>query len=168
MQLLPFTVDGEIQLEHHKLWVEQRRSWEALQSPPFDDDKDSIRCIVPGPHDVLHGRDNVAKSHTGNIRFHYMIANHQEEYDKALTKDERSIIAASIVLSVKKAGGRFLKPDKASWVQVSDEVARNKVTNAFRNCRMKATTNSKDVSRGGEGANSTCTKRKPDCSEFTT
>ena len=152
-------MDGELQLEHHKLWVEQRRNLEALKSSSVDETID--RCVVPGPYDVLHGRDKLAKSHMGNIRFHHIIANHQEVYDNAVSKEERSIIAASIVLSIKEAGGRFLKPDKASWVQVSDEVARNKVTNAFRNSRMKAM-NSKSPQSGNASGVSVCTKRKPE------
>ena len=150
-------MDGELQLEHHKLWVEQRRNLEALKSRSSDNNK---RCIIPRLYDVLHGRDKLAKSHIGNIRFHHIIANHQEVYDNAVSKEERSIIAASIVLSIKEAGGRFLKPDKASWVQVSDEVARNKVTNAFRNSRMKAM-NSKSLETGNASGVSARTKRKP-------
>ena len=151
-------MDGELQLEHHKLWVEQRRNLEAIKSST--DDKGE-RCIVPGPKDILLGRDKLARSHTGNIRFHHITAIRQEEYDKATSKDERSVIAASIVLSIKEAGGRFLKLDKASWVVVSDEAARDKVTNAFRSRRMRANS-SKSTKKGRDDVENDRSKRKPD------
>ena len=159
VQLLPITVEGELNLEHHKLWVEQRRSLESLNLSSLDQVE---RCLVPGPKDILLGRDKVARSHTGNLRFQHIITTHQEDYDNAVSKDERSIIAASIVLSIKESGGRFLKCDEASWVQVSDDAARDKVTNAFRSRRLKVK-NSKTSQKQSEVGASRYSKRKPDC-----
>ena len=144
VQLLPLTVEGNPKLDNHRLWVEQRRNLErnptALRSQnQYDIDKgdeESIdRCVVPAPTDVLLGRDKISRSHIGNVRFDHLIDSRQEQYDGAMSKDERSILAADIVLLIKEAGGRFLKLDQASWVTVDDESARDKVTSAFRTRR---------------------------------
>ena len=81
----------------------------------------------------------MARSHTGNIRYYHIIATHQEQYDDARSHDERSIIAAAIVLSIKESGGRFLKLDGTnnSWLVVDDDTARVKVTNSFRTRRRR-------------------------------
>ena len=159
VQLLPATNDGEFQLEHHKLWVEQRQNLEMIHSS--SDDKDE-RCLVPRPDDILMGRDKLARSHTGNIRFHHIIATRQEEYNNAPSKDEKTIIAASIVLSIKESRGRFLKLDEASWVIVSDEAARDKVTNAFRSRRRSANRSKPPKKERDVGEGPPCSKRRPD------
>ena len=131
VQVLPITVQGEKQLEHHKLWLESRRNIESAQPS----DRKGERCVVPGPMDIVFGRDALARAHLGNLRFRKIIHDRQERYDHAASHDERSVIAADIVLGIKESGGRFLKLEKASWIVVNDETARDKVTNAFRSRR---------------------------------
>lgn len=132
VQLLPIDVEGNVRLDNHKLWLEQRRNLEKIRP---QDHQAEIHCTVPGPYDVLFGRDKISRFHAGNTRFYHLIDSRQEKYDAATSKDERSLLAADILLIIKESGGRFLKLDKTSWVVVDDETARDKVTSTFRTRR---------------------------------
>ena len=134
-ELLPVDLQGDIRLENHKLWLEQRRSLEANRQRKSLGEIPSV--VVPGPKDVLFGRGKFAQSHVGNVRYYNIIASRQTQYDNASSLEERSLVAADILLSIKEFGGRFLKSEKTSWVVVDDAMARDKVTNAFRTRRRK-------------------------------
>ena len=135
VQVMPVQVDGSIDLEHHKLWVDQQRKIEARRRR--DGHQGCRFAIIPGQKDILFGRDKIARSHPGNARFLHLISTLQEQYDGASSKEERFIISAGIVSSIKESGGRFLKFEEAGWEVVDDTVARYKVTNTFRSYRKK-------------------------------
>ena len=162
VQVLPMTLDGDILCDNHKLWLEERRHWEECRRS--DNHQKELRCAIPGPKDVLFGRDKISRSHTGNIRYYHLIATRQEQYDSAVSKDEKFIIASDIVLKIKESGGRFFKLDKAGWVAVDDDTAREKVTSAFRTRRrskMNARASSFEKQRS-TGSEESGFKRKAD------
>ena len=134
VKLMPIQEDGSIDLEHHTIWLEQRRKIEANQK---SENHQVSGSILPGPMDILFGRDKIAQSHPGNARFLHVISTLQEHYDSAATKEERFVVAAGIVLRIKESGRRFLKFDDSNWTVVDDKAARYKVTNAFRSNRKK-------------------------------
>ena len=83
--------------------------------------------------DVILGRGKPYQDHPGNLK----LANYIEEYRSAYVQADRlekTCISWKIVQHVKSLNGRFLKMDEESeyWVQVSDEVAREKVSHGFR------------------------------------
>ncbi len=74
--------------------------------------------------------------HDGNVFFRHMLESNYEEYDKAPSKREKTEIAWSIVRQLENCSCRFLKEDpRGYWVQVSSEVARQKVSVGFRDLR---------------------------------
>lgn len=138
VQFMPVKTDGSLDMEHHKIWMHQRKNSEATKRC---DDHQQVSCIIPGPKDVLFGRDKIAQSHPGNSRYLHLISTCQEEYDRVGSREERFVISTRILLGIKESGGRFLKFDGVGWAVVDDSTARDKVTNAFRSYRRKQNAN---------------------------
>ena len=144
--ILPVTDDGECLVNYHKEWIAKRRQLEqqnlASESRPqnhHDTTSNNSRrqIVVPGSNDVLLGRDKMVLHHSGNYRFKHLISSYQDQYDKS-PRMEKTIIATEIVGTIQRLGGRFLKKEKDSgWIEVEDKVAREKVSNAFRDRRKK-------------------------------
>ncbi|CAJ1936015.1 unnamed protein product [Cylindrotheca closterium] len=88
------------------------------------------------PRDVLFGR---MKNHTGNQRLRELVQNVASEYDVA-NRGEKLRLANQLMESVKREGGRFLKPldsNASQWEVVADKEAVKKVGAHFRNFRRK-------------------------------
>jgi salicylate hydroxylase len=84
-------------------------------------------------NDVLLGRGGATLNHEGNKRYRAMVAHHQIEYLAATKKKEKAAMARTIVVSIQREGGRFLKRDSNGvWVQVTDERAKEKTSQALR------------------------------------
>lgn len=127
-KVLPITAEGEIELEYHKRWLERRRILEATIGD------NECHTNVPNHSDVLYGKDKSVQEHSGNIRYLNLISEYWDRYDGA-KKIEKKSITEEMVNLIKKSGGRFLKMDDSGWIEVSDVVAREKVSNAFRDRR---------------------------------
>lgn len=91
---------------------------------------------------MLMGKEKLAKTHTGNMRYRFLIDEYQDDYDRCLTRVNKTIIASRIVLKVKERGGRFLLRKKVEtcnhWSKIDEALAHEKVTNAFRGRRKLA------------------------------
>lgn len=88
-------------------------------------------CAGPGPSDVILGRGRKANNHPGNIRLRTMVEELSDVY-KTSSKKEKTEITQRMVNSI-QTNGRFLKESEMiGWVEVPDEVARIKVSHAFR------------------------------------
>ena len=146
-EVLPFDVDGNLQFENHRNWIDQQRQkklqpieYEQLlqqlpiRKQPTNSYNPHARISVPAPLDVLMGREKISQEHTGNFRYNQIIQSRLEKYDNG-TKQEKTQMATEILEVVKGYGGRFLKLESGSWVQVDDRVAREKVSNGFRSKR---------------------------------
>ena len=86
------------------------------------------------PNDVLFGRGKPFQIHPGNVRLHQLVDERKHVYTMS-RRDDKTLIATSIVDLIKREGGRFLrqyKNDKKKWMEVDDIVARNKVSHALR------------------------------------
>jgi hypothetical protein len=94
-------------------------------------DESIVDC--PFNEDVLFGKGFFLMKHVGNIAMRRLVEERLQIYEKAPFK-EKSSIAWEVVLIIQKGGGRFLKEDPTyGWfVQVDDEIARQKVSIAFR------------------------------------
>ena len=147
--LLPVTPDGEYKLEPHLDWLERRSK--AEKSARENPNSNVHRIVVPNAMDVLFGRGRLIQEHPGNIRYRHLIETNRDEYEKA-SKLRKTELAKTIVSIIKygneenKAtksfeGGRFLKLDGAGWVEVDDQVARDKIGHSFRNRRASTNSN---------------------------
>ena len=146
-KVLPFDVDGNLQFENHRKWIDQQRVKkrqlieykQALQQLPIRKQPTNsynphARISAPAPLDVLMGREKISQEHTGNFRYNQIIHSRLEKYESG-TKQEKTQMATEVLEVVKGSGGRFLKLESGSWVQVDDRVAREKVSNGFRSKR---------------------------------
>lgn len=75
--------------------------YEDENSPEFSNPE-----TIPHPLDVLSARSSGSFKHYGNRRYRRIVSNHKAAYDQTSNRQERKLIALSIV---KECGGRFLK-----------------------------------------------------------
>eukprot|EP00533_Pseudo-nitzschia_delicatissima_P005060 CAMPEP_0116101906 /NCGR_PEP_ID=MMETSP0327-20121206/13060_1 /TAXON_ID=44447 /ORGANISM="Pseudo-nitzschia delicatissima, Strain B596" /LENGTH=735 /DNA_ID=CAMNT_0003593899 /DNA_START=263 /DNA_END=2470 /DNA_ORIENTATION=- len=124
---------GETKTKQHLKWLDLKLQKEnALkENKPFN----KIEC--PMMKDVLFGRGWPIMKHPGNVTLRNIIDSKVEEYQNEKTKRGKTLIAYSVVCMVKQngVGGRFLKEDSGWWVEVSNDMARQKVSIAFRDAR---------------------------------
>ena len=86
-----------------------------------------------GPHDVLCGRDRDAFNHVGNRRFRVLVSLTIDRYIRAETRQEKSLVIASLTESVRKTGGRFVKRTRAGLlVELNEKQTQQKVGHAIR------------------------------------
>jgi hypothetical protein len=101
-------------------------------------DAASRRSYRPGPFDVICGRGRPYQEHLGNKRLHEIASVHKPKYLISKRRYKKGI-AEMIVTSIKNdetQPGRFLKRNDDEndevWEDVSDEVAREKVSHVLR------------------------------------
>ena len=103
---------------------------------------DNNNKIVVQPNDVLCGRGGETNHHPGNVQYRSLVKAYQKLYLLAKRRDKPKI-AQCIVVSVRGAGGRFLRRIKKSalipateegpaWVDVGNTKAREKTSQALR------------------------------------
>jgi len=150
-RVLPVSVTGEIDVSRHRAFIHDLERLEAEQMTNFKTQMGSSRVsskseetnqeviIVPGPRDVLLGRGRLIQENMGNIRYRNLIESYRDQYDIA-RKKEKTRLTVEIVQKVNNDGGRFLKQfnedgEGTTWVEVSTNVAREKVSHSFRDKR---------------------------------
>jgi hypothetical protein len=113
-------------------------SSDSVQSTDSQDTKEKLRELeqmgVLGP-DVLCGRDKYSHIHPGNSRYRRIIEGHRAAYQSAPSRDHKTQITIRIVNMVCGYGGRFLKLEGSSWVDVGENYAREKVSHALRSAK---------------------------------
>lgn len=129
----PVGPNGELSLAYHQEWLQIRQIQEEESQ-----DGSSPGVLVPRKFDVLFGRGKNTREHTGNLRANHLVEMHQEEYERA-GKFEKTKVANRLVTMIHESYGRFLKWETTGWVEVGDEVAREKISHFFRHLRSKAT-----------------------------
>eukprot|EP00980_Cylindrotheca_fusiformis_P027190 scaffold19324_cov152-Cylindrotheca_fusiformis.AAC.5 len=99
------------------------------------------RKIEPRSGDVLFGQKH--QVHPGNIRLRKVLADHSADYEAIDGKKKKMEYAESLVRQMKSSGSRFLMFDQScdGWTEVSDKMARNKISKTLRNSRRPSTTN---------------------------
>ena len=89
---------------------------------------------TPAQYDVLCGKDKTYAQHPGNQVFRQRIESWVSRYQNAANKQEKMKFTRQIVESmVAEYGTRFIKPHlHGAWVEISDQMARDKVSHALR------------------------------------
>jgi hypothetical protein len=122
--LFPIKEDGEFTNDENKEKWEKRRKLERMVHKVD-------RVGVPGRNDVLLGRGKGPYQYIGNITYRSLMERHFDTYNDSSNEDKKRI-TKDIVDTIKESSGRFLKDDGAGWEVVADDVARLKVSHAFR------------------------------------
>jgi hypothetical protein len=140
--IFPLTEKGEVTNDYNREMWEKRRTLERAKQKV-------VRVGVPGRNDVLLGRGKGFQQHIGNVRYRHLIEEHLTQYE-SVSKIGKKELTEEVVEIIKEASGRFLKEDSAGWAEVGDDVARFKVSHAFRSMRC-TTAHNKDGSHNKDG-----------------
>lgn len=135
------TTTGKVKTKQHLKWLELK----LQQEKALKENKVFNKIECPMIQDVLFGRGWPIMKHPGNVMLRNIIDSKLEEYQNEKTKRGKTLIAYSVVCMVKQKGngGRFLKEDSGWWVEVSNDMARQKVSIAFRDARKLKLNHSK-------------------------
>lgn len=96
-------------------------------------DSSSATTLAPASCDILCGKDKTYNKHQGNQIFREIIVSYQDVYSQAGTKQDKMNITKEIVQNLQgEFGARFLKLHKGQWQEISDQMARDKVSHALR------------------------------------
>lgn len=140
----PMQEDGTWDTEWHKEWLHACRVFEEQKhqtAKPQSSDTSTEGIHVPRKFDVLFGRREMVKTHTGNLRALHLCETYYPKYESRDTKKcIKTAIANEIVELIRASGGRFLKPCDAhgGWEEVDDSAAREKISHYFRHMRQKS------------------------------
>ena len=95
--------------------------------------QNNMDLLTPAENDVLLGRGRPFQEWHGNLQLAKIIDIHRKKYGIA-DRAEKTAISKDVLSIVKSCKGRFLQQDKATgeWEQLSDAVAREKVSSGFR------------------------------------
>jgi hypothetical protein len=98
----------------------------------------------PGPFDVICGRGKSIFAHEGNHHFRNCIAQNAQLYSQARSKLDKGLIVIGVVDEIrrKSTNGGFVRSIKdknklghpKQWVEIGDDLARDKVGHALRSC----------------------------------
>ena len=90
--------------------------------------------FCPSSYDVLIGRGPRIKYHIGNESYRTLLQSKYERYNNSSIPQKKEIVL-EVIGEVHVYGGRFLVPAKNCWMEADIELARTKVSIAFRDVR---------------------------------
>ena len=103
----------------------------------------------PGLFDVICARGTKAWNHPGNRYFRSLVQMTTERYSRVTSREQRSIIVTEIVNTIRSKGNGFVKEyNQDQWVEVGDNLAREKVGQMFRNALHGQYKSSSRVKKG--------------------
>lgn len=141
-QCIPLTADCEVRVKGHRAWIKARKVQEIERARErATGNATAVVVVLPSRTDILLGRGKPIQENAGNMRYHMLLDHYYQAYEEA-KKFQKMQIADKLVTIVHEYGGRFMKQDAsgAGWIEVEDDVARDKVSHAFRTRRSTATT----------------------------
>jgi hypothetical protein len=93
------------------------------------------RIDIPLSTDIVLGRGRPYQEFPGNVHLAILIDQHRNIY-QSIDRLNKTALSTEIVKLVNATGGRFLKKCEdeviGGWIEVSDDVARDKVSHGFR------------------------------------
>ena len=110
---------------------------ESTPEPMPEDFQPTIKYVICG-----RGK----KSYDHNEHFRQLVSQRLDEYSAAPSKPEKSRIVTSVFERIGAEGGFIRRDTKIKrWVRVSEMAAREKISQAFRDCLTDQYQSSKDV-----------------------
>ena len=92
-----------------------------------------IVVASPSDMDILCSKDKSVAKHPGNLVFRERIEQVTAQYSAATSKQEKMRITRDIVTFMQlQHGSRFLKQNGSDWAEITDQMARDKVSHALR------------------------------------
>jgi hypothetical protein len=108
----------------------------------------------PYRHDILFGRGRKVMEHPGNLRLLMLVKEKMPIYDAA-NKEAKTRLTAEVVQTLKgPRSSRFLKKNATGvwWEEVTDALARKKVSHAFRTMRQSVVKSQEKQTTQAQGA----------------
>lgn len=117
----------------------KKRREERKQRRSTSIQEHSRKTVQPHVLDVLLARGRTHTDRPANRICRAAVEHNMEAYNSANSRKEKMRISTKIVHSITCRGGRFLVFDKGAdgWVELNDEEARTRVTQAMRNIRQQ-------------------------------
>ena len=102
-----------------------------------------------GDEDVIFGRGGKTFGHPGNRLFRRLVFHNKDLYETLKNLTHRQFIALSIVRSIQRSGGKFMKKKgkQELWSTVSTKEACIKTSQALRDANVRTKRESKMASR---------------------
>jgi hypothetical protein len=142
--IAPINDEGRIRLKNHVDFLQGRKTMEEVTRSGC-----ANNIVIPLHSDILFGRGKPIQQTTGNLRITAIVDSYVTEYHQLRTKQEKTTLASTVVRMVKAASGRFLSKTSGVWTEVSDDVAREKVSGLFRTLYRKRFEGDEAPSSGG-------------------
>jgi hypothetical protein len=107
------------------------------RSPRFNGERLLPQLFQPSPSSVVCGRGKECYASVGNLRLREVVLLFLPKYSKATRKKEKTEIVTAVMEHVRDSCpgqiGAFIKCDKTGrWYEVSDHVARERISSIFR------------------------------------
>lgn len=142
--IAPINDEGRIRVKNHLEFLQGRKTQELLARGRAP--QSSI--ILPLNSDILFGRGKPIQQTAGNLRLGAIVDSYVTEYHQLSSKQEKTALAAHVVQIVKVASGRFLSKNSGLWIEVTDDIAREKVSGLFRTLYRKRFDGGEDNAAG--------------------
>jgi hypothetical protein len=156
---------------NHSKWCTIQQARDRVLSARLEASGGSVSALAefmesivmcPRAEDCLFGKGMPTMRHPGNVAMRRLLEPRYERYERAGYRD-KAAIAWEVVDEIKQGTGRFLKEDPDGWfVQVGDEMARQKISIAFRDMKRPRKRNG-----GQSGSNTTTTTNNNSSSDET-
>ena len=125
--------NGEFEVKGQDDYVRLRKTMELHQT------KSQLNFVdLPLPSDVLFGKGKAMMDHSGNQDLKALVDMNFESYNKSSRKG-KVFITNTILKYLQATNVRFLAKDSNGlWVEVKEDVAREKISMMFRDIRKMA------------------------------
>jgi hypothetical protein len=141
-QAIPFSDEGQLQVENHLLWYNRcqnraKSMEEDLARSASVSPTSMIEKLYPESYDILLGHGRLC--HPGNIHLQMLIDSQKDNYYRGVKKYKVKVID-DILKTILRSGGRFLKlePESVEWKEIGFLEARKKVAKGFHNAKRKS------------------------------
>jgi hypothetical protein len=125
-------LEGPQTAEVHEQYIQERLKKEDEWRRREEEERPKDCIVYPRTTDILLGRGRPYQDYSGNQRLARTIDSYREEYSQANDTFEKTCITMNVVKRIHELKGRFLQRTSDGWKEASDDVARAKVSQAFR------------------------------------
>jgi hypothetical protein len=125
-------LEGPLKAEVYEQHVQERLKKEFEWRLREEEGRPKDCIAYPRTTDVVLGRGRPYQDYSGNQRLARTIDSYREQYSQANDTFEKTCITMNVVKRIHELKGRFLQRTSDGWKEASDDVARAKVSQAFR------------------------------------
>lgn len=130
---IPFKADKTFKTKSHIESIEMRKKLEVMARASSALTLEDVPAVLlPARRDVLFGKGKPFQFFSGNQHLAFIIDGYLDQYHNRSSKQEKTALAEKIVAVAKSEGARFLSKESGVWQEVTDHLARGKVSQMLR------------------------------------